>query len=476
MLLRVMAGSLLAAFLAAGVAQAADSAPKPARPAPMHSRFKVLQQDFRSGPEVTRACLSCHKDAAKQIHKTQHWKWEYVNPAGQLLGKRHVVNNFCTSTTTNLAGCASCHIGYGMYDAANFDFASEANVDCLVCHETTGKYRKPAGLAGNVLAADTELLPGSGKVIKGLDLRTIAQSVGHSSRATCGSCHFLGGGGDGVKHGDMDSSLEAPDAALDVHMDAKGLNFSCASCHRTTNHDVPGSRYGPMGVTLTCNNCHSDKPHASKDINRHTAKIACQTCHIPAMARGGVATKMEWDWSTAGRRGPDGKPLVKRDDNGYEVYNAMKGDFKWAENVVPQYAWFNGKVSYTLPTDKLDPAKGPVYINRFEGSPNDGKSKIWPVKVFRAKQAWDPVNRTLAVTHLSGNDDTAYWTNLDWTKAVATGMAAAKLPFSGQVGFVETFSMWPITHMVAPKAQALACEACHAENGRMKNVPGVSPE
>jgi octaheme c-type cytochrome (tetrathionate reductase family) len=259
-------------------------------------------------------------------------------------------------------------------------------------------------------------------------------------------------------------------------MDAKGLNFSCASCHRTTNHDVPGSRYGPMGVTLTCNNCHGEAPHASKDINRHVARIACQTCHIPTFARGGVPTKMEWDWSTAGRRGPDGKPLVKRDDNGYEVYNAMKGDFKWAEDVVPQYAWFNGRVTYTLPRDKLDPAKGPVYINRFEGSATDGKSKIWPVKLFRAKQAWDPVNRTLAVTHLSGEDSTAYWKNLDWPKAVATGMAAENMPFSGQVGFVETFSMWPITHMVAPKSKALACEACHSDNGRMKNVPGVSPE
>lgn len=475
MLLRVMAAVCAAALFLGGGAHAAD-APAKARPTPVHSRFKVLQQDFASGPDVTKACLTCHKDAAKQLHRTEHWKWEYVNPAGQKLGKLHVVNNFCTSTATNLGACASCHIGYGMKDPKTFDFTSEANVDCLVCHETTGKYRKPSGLAGNVLAADTELLPGSGKVIKGVDLRTIAQSVGRTSRASCGSCHFLGGGGDGVKHGDMDSSLELPDAALDVHMDAKGLNFTCASCHRTTNHQVPGSRYGPMGVTLTCNSCHSDKPHASKDINRHTAKIACQTCHIPAMARGGVPTKLSWDWSTAGQRGPDGKPLVKKDENGNDAYLGIKGDFKWAENVVPEYAWFNGKITYTLPTDKLDPSKGPVAINRFEGSPNDKQSKIWPVKVFRAKQAWDPVNRTLAITHLAGNDDTAYWTNLDWNKAVAAGMKGAGMPFSGRVGFIETYSMWPITHMVAPKSKALACEACHAENGRMKNVPGVSPE
>jgi len=466
----------LAACVVAALFASAAHAAEPAKAPTLHSRFKVLQQDFQTGPEVTKACLACHKDASKQLHKTQHWKWEYVNQAGQLLGKRHIVNNFCTSTASNLAACASCHIGYGMKDAKTFDFTSEVNVDCLVCHDTTGRYTKPSGLAGNVLAKDTELLPGSGKVVKGIDLRRIAQSVGRSSRASCGSCHFLGGGGDGVKHGDLDSSMEAPDMELDVHMDTKGLNFSCASCHRTVNHDVPGSRYGPMGVTLTCNSCHGGAPHASKDINRHTAKLACQTCHIPTFARGGVPTKMSWDWSTAGQRGPDGKPLVKRDKDGYETYNGMKGDFTWAQNVVPEYAWFNGTIRYTLARDKIDPSKGPVQINRFEGSPNDGKSKIWPVKVFRAKQAWDPVNKTLAVTHLAGNDATAYWTNLDWVKAVTTGMAAVGAPFSGQVGFIDTVSTWPITHMVAPKAKALACTACHTENGRMSKVPGVSPD
>lgn len=473
MLIRLLAASALA-FLAPGAAHAADPAPSTQAIRPVHSRFKVLQQDFRSGPEVTRACLGCHKESATQIHKTQHWKWEYVNPAGQVLGKRHVVNNFCTSTATNLAGCSSCHVGYGLKDA-KFDFNSQQNVDCLVCHDTTGRYRKTAG-AGNVQTQDMEVPPGSGKIVKGVDLKAVAQSVGRTSRASCGSCHFMGGGGDGVKHGDMDSSLEAPDAALDVHMDRKGLNFSCTSCHRTSNHDVPGSRYGPMSVTLTCNSCHSAAPHASRDLNAHDRKIACQTCHIPTFARGGVPTKMVWDWSTAGRRGPDGKPLVKRNGEGYEIYNGMKGDFVLAENVVPEYAWFNGNISYTLPRDKLDPTKGPVAINRFEGSPDDGRSRIWPVKVFRAKQAWDPVNRTLAVTHLAGNDDTAYWKNLDWAKAVATGMAEVNAPFSGQVGFIETYSMWPITHMVAPKSQALACEACHDGKGRMANVPGVKPE
>lgn len=467
-------------MLASLVLAAAAAIPVTGRAAPAvdHSGFAALQARFASGPEVTRACLTCHAQASKEVHKTQHWKWEYVSPdTGQLLGKRHVVNNFCTSTVSNLAACASCHVGYGLKDAS-FDFSSEQNVDCIVCHDTTGRYRKPAGLAGNVVTADMELPTGSGKIVKALDLRTIAQKVGRSSRSTCGTCHFYGGGGDGVKHGDMDSSLEAPGRALDVHMDAKGLNFGCVDCHRTESHQVSGSRYGPMGATFGCDTCHSGEPHKSANaarLNAHVAKIACQTCHIPAYARGGVPTKMSWDWSTAGKRGADGKPLVRKNAEGYDVYNGGKGDFVLASNVVPDYMWFNGKVGYTLFGDRLDPSRGPIAINRFEGSPSDGKSKIWPVKIFRAKQAWDPVNRTLAIAHLAGNDDAAYWKNLDWGKAVAAGMKAVNAPFSGEVGFIETVSVWPITHMVAPKADALACADCHAANGRLAKVPGISP-
>lgn len=452
------------ALLAAATAQAAVD----------HARFSPLQREFASGPEVTKACLTCHKQAARQVHKTQHWNWEYRSTDGKRLGKRHVVNNFCTSTATNLPACAACHVSYGLMDA-KFDFKREDMVDCLVCHDTTGRYKKPSGLGGGVITQDTELPTGSGKIVKGLDLRTIAQKVGRSSRTTCGACHFYGGGGDGVKHGDMDSSLEAPDKALDVHMDAKGLNFTCANCHQTRGHDVPGSRYGPMNATLTCNNCHGGEPHKGNDVlNGHLAKIACQTCHIPKFARGGVPTKMEWDWSQAGQRGPDGKLIVKKNAAGYDVYTSGKGSFVLGEEVVPEYLWFNGEIRYTVATDKLDPAKGPVWINRFLGSPKDGKSKIWPVKVFRAKQPWDPVNRTLVVTHLAGNDDTAYWKNLDWNKAVATGMKAVNMKFSGQVGFVETFSTWPITHMVAPKGEALGCADCHRANGRLAKVPGIN--
>lgn len=480
----------VAILFAGALAQAATDtgAAKGVRSTADHSKFPALAGPFDSGPAVTKACLSCHTEASRQIHQTQHWKWEYKNPqTGQLLGKKHVVNNFCTSVKSNEAACNSCHIGYGWKDDT-FDFASEENVDCLACHDATGKYKKPSGFAGNPVAKDTEFPPGSGKIIRGINLAEIAQKVGATKRTTCGSCHFTGGGGDGVKHGDLDTSLEAPDKALDVHMDVDGNNFSCSTCHKTESHQVPGSRYAPTAMDkapahlrgkldtsnpATCQSCHGQAPHKVALVNDHTSKLACQTCHIPAFARGGQPTKMTWDWSTAGKLDKDGKFQTLRDENGYDTYMTIKGDFKWAENVTPEYVWFNGTVNYTLMGDKIEKGDKPIQINRFEGSATDGKSMIWPVKVFRGKQQYDPVNKSLVITHLAGNDDTAYWKNLNWVKAVEAGMAKGGVKFSGQVDFIETESIWPITHMVAPKDKALGCVECHVSNGRLEKVDGI---
>ena len=87
-----------------------------------HSKFKELQVNFGSGPEVTKACIKCHTEAAKQIHKTKHWTWEFLNPDNkQRVGKRNILNNFCITPKSNFAYCSACHVGYGWEDE-NFDF------------------------------------------------------------------------------------------------------------------------------------------------------------------------------------------------------------------------------------------------------------------------------------------------------------------------------------------------------------------
>ncbi|HEX9625773.1 MAG TPA: tetrathionate reductase family octaheme c-type cytochrome [Acidiferrobacterales bacterium] len=496
-------GATLAVTAAWATSPPASQAPaaKPAEEAKRststadHSKFKELQRSFTSGPEVTRACLTCHTEAAKQVHRTKHWTWEFLNPeSGQRLGKKNIINNFCTAIPSNYAFCTACHVGYGWKDQ-NFDFKSQANVDCLVCHDTTDKYRKLPGWAGHPPYRDTEFPPHSGKIVKAVDLKTIAQNVGKTSRETCGSCHFYGGGGDGVKHGDMDSSLANPGKYLDVHMSPETHNFTCGTCHVTSSHDVPGSRYTPTAVTravpmrgkesdanpATCEACHTDRPHSLKGaevkehaakLDDHTVKLACQTCHIPQFARGHVPTKLLWDWSTAGKLDKDGKPFVVLGSNKRPLYDSKKGDARYDTHVIPEYIWFNGMVNYTLRGEKLDPDKV-VKINSFEGSPTDGKSKIWPVKVFHGKQPYDKQSLSLLIPHTFGTDEYAFWKHFDWPKALEAGMKAVDENFSGEYGFVATEMTWPITHMVAPKDDALRCTQCHSKFGRLQAVQGI---
>lgn len=456
-----------------------------------HSKFSELKGVFKTGPEVTKACLKCHNEAATQVMHTKHWTWEYLNPqTNQKLGKKHVINNFCTSVESNQAFCMACHVGYGWKDN-KFDFAAQDNVDCLVCHDTTGSYRKLPGLAGHPPYKDTEFPPKSGKIVPATDLRMVAQNIGKTSRATCGACHFFGGGGDAVKHGDLDSSLKQPGKYLDVHMAKDGLNFTCSECHKTSSHEVPGSRYAVTaddkkkhirgkqdGNPATCQSCHATAPHKTNArLNSHANKIACQTCHIPEFARA-QPTKMSWDWSTAGKRDKDGKHMRVKDSTGHhDAYDSRKGDFTYESNVIPQYVWFNGKVNYTLRETKLDPTKV-IKINSFEGSADDGKSKIWPIKRFVGKQPYDVGNNQLVIFQTYGPQDNkdAYWVNLDWDKAVERGMKEAGAQYSGKYAFVSTEMSWPITHMVAPKEDALTCAQCHQPKngaGRLDKIEGI---
>lgn len=488
------AAALLAAIAAHGAwatPSLADQLPAVAKGTADHGKFKELQKAFRSGPEVTQACLACHTEAARQVQHTKHWTWEVVEPkTGRKLGKKNLINNFCTTTVSNEKDCMACHAGYGWEDK-RFDFAREENVDCLVCHDSTGTYRKLPGDAGHPVYERKEFPHGSGKFVEAVDLQKVAQKVAMPSRANCGSCHFFGAGGDGTKHGDLDSSLGNPGKHLDVHMDAKGLDFSCVACHKTVDHQVSGSRYEfaasrtgpptPRGKydkePATCQACHGDKPHREhpllmERLNVHTDKLACQTCHVPEYARNSVGTEKAWDWSTATKMGPEGKPVLVKDSAGRRAFDSKKGNFAWDSFLMPEYRWFNGKVAFKTLGEKIDPANV-VEINHPEGDAREAGARIWPFKVHRGKQAYDPELKNLLVVHTAGEDDTALWHNFDWPKAIETGMQTAGLPWSGKYDFVATEMSWPITHMVAPKGDAVPCAQCHRDAGRLQGIDGI---
>jgi hypothetical protein len=168
---------------------------------------------------------------------------------------------------------------------------------------------------------------------------------------------------------------------------------------------------------------------------------------------------------------PDGKHIKKKDENGYVTYVTKKGSFEWGENLMPEYAWLAGDIRYRELDEKFDP-NSVLALNNFRGSYDDPDARIWPFKVMRGKQPYDKGNDTLVITHLFGKDSEAYWQSFDWNRAIKAAMDAAGAEYTGDYGFVETTMHWPLSHMVAPKEEALDCEECHSKEGRLKELKG----
>jgi octaheme c-type cytochrome (tetrathionate reductase family) len=343
------------------------------------------------------------------------------------------------------------------------------NMDCLVCHDTTGSYKKAP--------------PKAGMPDPKVDMLYVAKNVGPTSRKTCGTCHFSGGGGDAVKHADMSSELYWPSRECDVHMG--GYDFQCEECHTTRNHKITGRSTSVPVVegSRACEDCHTAKPHYGNSLldshlNKHCATVACNTCHSPIYSKC-AATKAWWDWSTAG----DKKHKVTKDKYGKPDYNWKKGTFRWKESAKPEYAWFNGFTKRLLLGDTINPeAKGfksgdvltyeqkrkdlvATNITEPIGSIKDPNSKITPFKVMAGIQPADAKYRYLLIPHLypyNKKDKSAYWKGLDWQAAIKEGMKKAKLPYSGEFIWVATDMYWRIEHEVMPKESALSCVQCHS--------------
>jgi len=442
-----------------------------------HSKVAALKKKFQSGPEVTQACLSCHSEAENQFHKTIHWTWAAGKTEnGAIRGKAgHSLNNYCISANKMQdKGCLSCHPGWGK---------STESVNCLVCHGQQEIDWEESFEDYNAFSEsdDSEELEIASEISGNIQAAVV--DISRPTRKNCGSCHFYGGGGDGVKHGDLDSSLAKPNKKLDVHMGIDGQNFECTRCHTTTLHNIAGRIYTLPAATdrkslieddltskITCESCHSSKPHKTgSKANDHTDKVACQSCHIPTFARVNP-TKMSWDWSQSGKL-KDGKPYKTKGQFGKHDYLSIKGQMKWAKNVKPEYFWFNGSIDSLTAKDTIDPS-GVVALSHAVGNPDDANSRIYPFKVHRGNQPYDKINKTLLVPLLSGPK--GYWKDMNWERALKLGNEAVGVPFSGEFDFVNTTYVYPTTHMVAPKENVVNCTECHIKQaGRLAGITGV---
>ncbi|MCP4580414.1 MAG: tetrathionate reductase family octaheme c-type cytochrome [candidate division Zixibacteria bacterium] len=428
-----------------------------------HSKLDELRKNFRTPQEVTEACNSCHTERHKEVMNSSHWNWErtaYIEGRGlAFIGKKNILNNFCIGSSSNEQACAKCHIGFGMTND-RFDFANASNVDCMVCHDNSEEYLKGSAMAG---------YPD-----RTVNLQNVAQNVGSPKKSNCGSCHFYSGGGNNVKHGDLEESLLACDKNIDVHMAANGMDMSCVTCHSAENHVMKGRLYSVSSENTNrarCEDCHTVSPHLDDLLNRHNKKIACQTCHIPYYAKAN-STKMAWVWSEAGKL-KDGKPYTEDNETGEHTYLSTKGSFIWEKNVIPEYAWFNGTADHYLLGDTISTM--PLAINKLNGSYEDKNSKIVPVKIHRGDQIYDKQTKLLIQPKLfaAQKGDSAFWKDFDWDLASEAGMKRVGLPYSGEYGFVETEMYWPVNHMVSPKDQSVGCAECHTRhNGRLAGLSG----
>ncbi|HIE55601.1 MAG TPA: hypothetical protein EYP90_10540, partial [Chromatiaceae bacterium] len=245
-----------------------------------HSKLKELQQTFLSGNEITSACLTCHTEASDQIKKTLHWTWTDDNsPPGNRMGKaQYSINNFCISTN-NMQDkkCDSCHIGWN---------GKQGEIACLKCHgQTSFDFEEAFDDYHAFYQSDDPEEREMAKEIQA-SIQEAAQAVGRPTRSNCGSCHFYGGGGNGVKHGDLDSSMIKPNKALDVHMGLDGQNFQCVRCHTTIAHNIAGRIYGTPAAM--------DRRSLIQDDL--APKIMCESCH-GALTRGAMFLELPYSGS-----------------------------------------------------------------------------------------------------------------------------------------------------------------------------------
>lgn len=349
---------------------------------------------------------------------------------------------------SNWCSCTKCHAGYGL-DHNNFDFSDTERMDCLVCHDTTGTYSKKKNRCG---------YPNPD-----VDLLKVARNVGSPSRTNCGACHWYGGGGDNVKHGDLSSAMASPSREHDVHMG--GLDFTCQKCHTTTEHRIAGvsTTTAVSEGEVSCTDCHAEKPHKpasglQQQLNQHCDALSCQICHIPEFAEK-VKTVTYWDWSESGKK----DKLLEKSADKTRKLSKKKGLLVKESHVQPTYEWYNGKHRRYRKGDPVN-MDGVTELNPPQGDINDPQARITPYKIMVGVEPVDAENGYMIVPKLHGE---GYFKNYNWQRAAELGMKAAGLDFSGEITFAKTRMHWRINHGVAPQEDALSCLDCHGTDGVM---------
>lgn len=400
-------------------------------------------------------CLECHNDYALDVFDSTHYQWkgiapDMINQTGDLQGKHAgAVNTYCGNITGNWQGCSSCHIGRGAEPEDTPTVSQLENIDCLVCHQDAYKRKKVNG----------QMQPDTANMTVSMD--EAVQTVHKPTRTSCLQCHAKAGGGDAVKRGDLAlATAQTTDNHYDVHMATTGADLECQACHVPENHRFPGKgsdiRPTDLDVDLDCGSsgCHSSTPHESSEINRHTQKVACQTCHIPVYAKDAAdtaateATETHRSWQSGSEHASAPRhPVTTR-----------------ANNLMPVYRFWNRASDNYLLFDEVnenwDTGTYPTSVP--DGDVADANSKLYP---FKYKTSDYPI-RTES-NQLIALDTSVFFATADPDAATLSGLENMGFDPGDDYHWVTTDTYQLLNHQVSPADEALTCTSCHMNTSRI---------
>ena len=211
-----------------------------------------------------------------------------------------MINNFCIGITSNWPPCTACHAGYGWEDET-FDFTRVANIDCLVCHDTTRNLRQEERRLSRRWRRSGSRGPERGHA------RRAATAAAATSTAAAA----------------MPSSMAISTPRSPSRMTSWTCTWaSTTSCASTatapSDHEIGG-----RSISVSMDDGQPDRLHRLPFDRRrtrmnastsHTASVACQTCHIPEFARKGHQGRVGL---VAGRAGHPARPARVPEDQGH---------------------------------------------------------------------------------------------------------------------------------------------------------------
>lgn len=263
-------------------------------------------------------------------------------------------------------GCGQCHIGGNYHPATekmmpvgDVPHDAKMGIDCLICHsqayDMNYKY---------VIKDEVGTRWNQDRTMKA------AMAVTNPTNNNCLNCHQHNMGGDAYANNIAAKNLGYKNKRI-LHEGAKrGNPFSpqhdvhaaagllCTDCHIPEGHKIPRGTKGTdlvandlPGKVVSCESCHTAAPHTENELTRvilngHTAKLACETCHITELADYNVVLR---DWT-------------------HPVWNEEEGMYVFSDvlhsgnaNTGFTFLWFNGNGTFLANALGNNPNKSENY-------------------------------------------------------------------------------------------------------------------